>query len=73
MVGPRIIRPNSEYHASVGIQETSVPTTVNITIWGQSNTGNSFNTYTTVLVEPYTTKIANLEVNHKIQTFSSSR
>ncbi|KAF5298450.1 hypothetical protein FQR65_LT01229 [Abscondita terminalis] len=64
VIAPRVVRPNSEYHAAVTIQETSLPTTINITLLGISNNGKSFNGYDSVTVLPYSTKIAKIQVGN---------
>lgn len=62
VIAPRVVRPNSEYHASISIQETSVPTTVNVTLLGVSSSGKPYSTQDTITVQPYTTRIARLEI-----------
>ncbi|KAF5295443.1 hypothetical protein FQA39_LY13104 [Lamprigera yunnana] len=64
VIAPRVVRPNSEYHAAVTIQETSAPTIVNITISGISTDGKPFNAYDSFTVLPYITKIARLEIGN---------
>ncbi|KAK4880764.1 hypothetical protein RN001_008910 [Aquatica leii] len=64
VIAPRVIRPNSEYHAAITIQETSTPTTVNVSLLGLANTGKSFEAHDSITVLPYNTKIANLRVGN---------
>lgn len=62
VVGPRTVRPNSEYHVAVSIQQTSEPTTVRATLQGISPNGSIYTSEDRVEVQPYTSRILRLEV-----------
>lgn len=62
VVGPKIVRPNSEYHVAVSTQETSVPTSVVVQIVGRQETGRVFTAEQSLVIEPYATRIVRLEV-----------
>lgn len=62
VVGPRVVRPNSEYHVAVSIQQTSEPTTVTATLQGISLNGSIYSSEDRVEVQPYTSRICRLEV-----------
>ncbi|EFA04694.1 CD109 antigen-like Protein [Tribolium castaneum] len=62
VVGPRAVRPNSEYHVAVSIQQTSEPTTVRATLQGISPNGSIYTSDDRVEVQPYTSRILRLEV-----------
>ncbi|KAK5646678.1 hypothetical protein RI129_005142 [Pyrocoelia pectoralis] len=62
VIGPRVVRPNSEYNVAITVQATSAPTNVNITLLGLSDTGKPFSAYESITVLPYTAKIARIQV-----------
>ncbi|KAJ8921010.1 hypothetical protein NQ315_015806 [Exocentrus adspersus] len=62
VIGPRVIRPNSEYHCAISLESISEPTSVTATIQGNSYNGSSFFTRDLVIIQPYTSKICALEV-----------
>lgn len=57
-----MVRPNSEYHVAVSTQGTSVPTSVTVSLVGRQDNGRVFNAEQSLVVEPYTTRVARLEV-----------
>ncbi|XP_046746805.1 CD109 antigen-like isoform X2 [Diprion similis] len=62
VIGPKVVRPNSEYHVAVGTTEISQPSTIYIELNGDLDSGNFFNVSQTITVEPYSTRIVRLEV-----------
>lgn len=65
MIAPRAVRPNSEYHVSISVQEVLEPITVNVILLGVSYSGKPYSTQETVFfeaIQPHSTKIARLEV-----------
>ncbi|XP_030765290.1 CD109 antigen [Sitophilus oryzae] len=62
VIGPRIIRPNSEYHAAVSVHATSGPTAITATLQGQSLTGLPFLMRYKDVVQPYSSVICRFEV-----------
>ncbi|XP_046483767.1 CD109 antigen isoform X3 [Neodiprion pinetum] len=62
VIGPKVVRPNSEYHVSIGTTEISQPSTIYIELSGNLDSGNVFNVSQTITVEPYSTRIVRLEV-----------
>lgn len=63
VIGPRVIRPNSEYHAAISVHGTSGPTTITATLEGQSFTGTPFLMQFKDTVVPYSTVISRFEVS----------
>ncbi|RZC42764.1 CD109 antigen [Asbolus verrucosus] len=61
-VGPRAVRPNSEYHVAVSVQQTSEPTIITATLQGVSPNGSIYTTEDRVQVQPYTSRICRLKV-----------
>ncbi|KAJ8960843.1 hypothetical protein NQ318_020139 [Aromia moschata] len=61
-VGPRTIRPNSEYHCAISLHGTSEPTGVTATLQGTSNNGTPFMSQDFVIVQPYSSQICRMEV-----------
>ncbi|XP_039279526.1 CD109 antigen isoform X2 [Nilaparvata lugens] len=62
IVGPRVLRPNSEYHVAVTAVEVGQPTTVLVEVGGKQDSGGVFKTSQFVAVEPYHTRIIKLEI-----------
>ncbi|XP_075211329.1 CD109 antigen-like isoform X2 [Lycorma delicatula] len=62
IVGPRILRPNSDYHVAVTAVGVSQPTTVIVEVGGKQDSGGSFKTSQFITVEPYVTRILKLEI-----------
>ncbi|CAG9853917.1 unnamed protein product [Phyllotreta striolata] len=62
VVGPRVIRPKSEYHCAVSVQAASEPTTVTALLQGISFNGTPFFSQDQVVVLPYSSKICSLQV-----------
>ncbi|CAH1108875.1 unnamed protein product [Psylliodes chrysocephalus] len=62
VVGPRVIRPNSEYHCAVSVQATSEPTTVTALLQGISFNGTPFFTQDQVVIQPYGSRLCSLQV-----------
>lgn len=63
MIGPRTIRPNSEYHAAVSIESVSAPTIVSASIQGLSYDGRPFSVDDSISVPPYSTRVVHLQVS----------
>lgn len=64
IVAPRVVRPNSEYHVAVSIVGVSEPTTTFVELSGQLDSGESFAVSENIVVEPYATRLLNLEVRY---------
>ncbi|XP_019757340.2 CD109 antigen [Dendroctonus ponderosae] len=62
VIGTRIIRPNSEYHAAISMHATSEPTTITATLEGQSFTGTPFLVQFKDVIQPYSSVVARFEV-----------
>ncbi|CAG9766032.1 unnamed protein product [Ceutorhynchus assimilis] len=62
VIGPRILRPNSEYHASISVHGTSGPTSITATLEGQSFTGTPFLMQFKDVVLPYSNVISRFEI-----------
>lgn len=65
VIGTRIIRPNSEYHAAISVHATSGPTAITATLEGQSFTGTPFLVQFKDVIRPYSSVIARFEVTKK--------
>lgn len=63
VVAPNTIRPNSEFHVAVSTPFTSQNTFVSISIVELSYAGRNFSIYDRLVVQPYATSLAKLEVN----------
>ncbi|XP_063245195.1 CD109 antigen-like isoform X2 [Bacillus rossius redtenbacheri] len=62
VVAPKVLRPNTEYHAAITTQGVSQPTRVTVEVGGRQDAGGMFTVKDTVSVEPYTTRIVKLEI-----------
>ncbi|XP_076256034.1 thioester-containing protein 3 isoform X1 [Rhynchophorus ferrugineus] len=62
VIGPRIIRPNSEYHAAISVHATSGPTSITATLQGQSSAGSPLLMQYKEVVPPYSSVICRFEV-----------
>ncbi|XP_066246674.1 thioester-containing protein 1 allele R1-like [Euwallacea similis] len=62
VIGPRIIRPNSEYHAAISVHATSGPTAVTATLEGHSFSGVPLFMQFKDIVLPYSTVISRFEI-----------
>ncbi|XP_018336565.1 CD109 antigen-like isoform X2 [Agrilus planipennis] len=63
VTAPKVIRPNTDYHAVVSLQGASVLTTYfDVIIEGIRNDGQRYRTEETVKVAPYSSEIATLKV-----------
>jgi len=62
-VGPKILRPNSEYHVAVSTQGTTSPTTVVVDVGGKQDSGGVLKVTQFVKVDPFLTRIVRLEVS----------
>jgi len=62
-VGPKILRPNSEYHVAVSTQGTTSPTTVVVDVGGKQDSGGVLKVTQFVKVDPFSTRIVRLEVS----------
>lgn len=62
IVSPQVVRPSSEFHVTVSIQETSQPTTVSVSIEGTTDNGRPYKNQDSITVLPYSTRIARLEI-----------
>jgi len=63
IVGPKILRPNSEYHVAVSTQGTTSPTTVVVDVGGKQDSGGVLKVTQFVKVDPFSTRIVRLEVS----------
>lgn len=63
IVGPKVLRPNSEYHVAVSTQGTMAPTTVVVDVGGKQDSGGVLKVTQFVKVDPYSTRIVRLEVS----------
>ncbi|CAG9825408.1 unnamed protein product [Phaedon cochleariae] len=64
VVGPRAIRPNSEYHCAVSVQATSEPTSVTAVLKGISHGGAPFLVQDRLVVQPYGSAVCRLQVGN---------
>ncbi|GJQ86520.1 hypothetical protein Trydic_g10420 [Trypoxylus dichotomus] len=62
VVAPNTIRPNSEFHVAVSTQFASQNTIVSISIVDASSTGRNLSIYDKLVVQPYATNVAKLEI-----------
>ncbi|KAL1497123.1 hypothetical protein ABEB36_008133 [Hypothenemus hampei] len=62
IIGSRIIRPNSEYHAVVSVHATSGPTAITATIEGQSFSGTPFLMQFKDVIQPYSSILSRFEI-----------
>lgn len=62
-MGPKILRPNSEYHVAVSTQGTTSPTTVVVDVGGKQDSGGVLKVTQFVKVDPFSTRIVRLEVS----------
>ncbi|XP_017784771.1 PREDICTED: CD109 antigen-like [Nicrophorus vespilloides] len=62
VVGPQILRPNSEFHVAVSAQSTSSPTTVSVAVVGTSLNGRSYSVEDSATVLPHSTSIITLQI-----------
>uniref|UniRef100_A0A2H8TEP0 TEP1-F n=1 Tax=Melanaphis sacchari TaxID=742174 RepID=A0A2H8TEP0_9HEMI len=62
IVGPKILRPNSEYHVAVSTQGTTSPTTVVVDVGGKQDSGGVLKVTQFVKVDPFSTRIVRLEI-----------
>lgn len=63
IVGPKILRPNSEYHVAVSTQGTTSPTTIVVDVGGKQDSGGVLKVTQFVKVDPFSTRIVRLEVS----------
>lgn len=63
VVGPRTIRPNSEYHCAISVQATSEPTSVTAVLQGISYNGTRLFTQEKISILPYSSKLCTLKVS----------
>ncbi|XP_050425560.1 CD109 antigen-like isoform X2 [Adelges cooleyi] len=63
IVAPKVLRPNSEYHAAVTVQGTTSLTSVVVDVSGKPDSGGNFKVTQFVKVEPFTTRIVRLEIS----------
>jgi len=57
-----VVRPDSEYHVAASISGVSTPSTIYVELAGTLDTGRTFNVSRIASVEPYATKILQLDV-----------
>jgi CD109 antigen len=62
IVGPKILRPNSEYHVAVSTQGTTSPTTIVVDVGGKQDSGGVLKVTQFVKVDPFSTRIVRLEI-----------
>lgn len=73
-MGPKVLRPNSEYHVAVSMQGTTSPTTIVVDVGGKQDSGGVLKVTQFVKVDPYSTKIVRLEVSlHGFSLFSTTK
>ncbi|XP_012262615.2 CD109 antigen-like isoform X2 [Athalia rosae] len=66
VVGPKIVRPNSEYHVAISTTAISAPSIIYVELNGELESGDLFNVSQTVTVEPYQNRIIKLEIGDTI-------
>ncbi|XP_034243701.1 CD109 antigen isoform X1 [Thrips palmi] len=64
IVAPRVIRPNTDFSVAVTTQGTGQPTSVTLEVSGRQDSGGSISqrVLQTIMVEPYSTRTARLEI-----------
>ncbi|KRT84591.1 hypothetical protein AMK59_1112, partial [Oryctes borbonicus] len=62
VVAPNTIRPNSEFHVAVSTQFTAQNTIASISIVDASSAGKNLSIYDRLVVQPYATNVAKLEI-----------
>ncbi|RLU17945.1 hypothetical protein DMN91_010185 [Ooceraea biroi] len=62
IIAPKVIRPDSEYHVAASITGVSTPSTIYVELTGTLDSGRIFNISRTAIVEPYSTKILQLDI-----------
>lgn len=63
IVGPKVLRPNSEYHVAVSTHGTTSTTTVVVDVGGKQDSGGVLKVTQFVKVDPFSTRIIRLEVS----------
>ncbi|KAI7686937.1 Antigen -like protein [Sarcoptes scabiei] len=62
IIAPSIVRPNSDYHVNLFVENSSEPIDFEISISGPSTQSNFNRVVQNVLVRPHESRIANLEI-----------
>ncbi|XP_014472781.1 PREDICTED: CD109 antigen-like isoform X2 [Dinoponera quadriceps] len=62
IIAPKVVRPDSEYHVAASTTGISIPSTIYIELTGELDTGKILNVSRTIVVEPYSTKILQLNI-----------
>ncbi|XP_018316792.1 CD109 antigen isoform X2 [Mycetomoellerius zeteki] len=62
IIAPKVVRPDSEYHVAASVTGVSTPSTIYVELTGELDTGKIFNISRTVVVEPYSTHILQLNI-----------
>lgn len=63
-----MVRPDSEYHVAASVIGVSTPSQIYVELVGELDTGKIFNVSRTAVIEPYSTKILQLDV--RMNSFS---
>jgi len=61
-----VVRPDSEYHVAASVSGISTPSTIYVELSGMLDTGKTFNVSRITTVEPYATKILQLDVRKRV-------
>jgi len=61
-----VVRPDSEYHVAASVSGISTPSTIYVELSGTLDTGKTFNVSRITTVEPYATKILQLDVRKRV-------
>ncbi|XP_072395001.1 thioester-containing protein 1 allele R1-like [Diabrotica undecimpunctata] len=64
VIGPRIIKPNTDYHCAISVQATSQPTSITAVLQGASYNGTPLFSQDQVVIPPYSTRICELKVGN---------
>ncbi|KAG5334656.1 CD109 protein, partial [Acromyrmex heyeri] len=62
IIAPKVVRPDSEYHVAASVTGISTPSTIYVELTGELDTGKIFNISRTIVVEPYSTHILQLNI-----------
>ncbi|XP_011051552.1 PREDICTED: CD109 antigen-like isoform X2 [Acromyrmex echinatior] len=62
IIAPKVVRPDSEYHVAASVTGVSTPSTIYVELTGELDIGKIFNISRTIVVEPYSTHILQLNI-----------
>nr|XP_018897644.1 PREDICTED: CD109 antigen-like isoform X2 [Bemisia tabaci] len=62
VIAPKVLRPNTEYHVAVSVEDASQPTSVIVQVGGKQDSGGTFRTSEYVTLAPYASQIVKLEI-----------